>query len=67
MESCSTVLETQGGPPSLVTKTVASTGNGHYYNLVKLSENRFRVETMKATASIEDKNLDDPIFVINGK
>lgn len=62
MESCSTVLEIQGGPSSIKSKVTSSPGDGTYFNIVKLDERIYRIDTIQATPERDYKNI-----MISGK
>jgi len=41
-------------------------GQGHYYNIVKINERRFRIETIQPTSNKDNKGLSDTNFAISG-
>lgn len=51
------MLEIQGGPPSIKTKAISSPGDGTYFNIVKLDERVYRIDTIQATPERDYKNV----------
>jgi hypothetical protein len=43
MESCSIVLEVQGGPPNLKSRVIANPGDGVYFNTNKVGERIYQI------------------------
>lgn len=56
----------QGGPPDILTKLIVTNGQGHYFNVVKINERRYRIETIQPTNNKDDKALFDKNFAISG-